>query len=207
MPNRYTPANSEEFQAGSTEVLKNKLGLTLQIDMDQAEAIALKTAGDLYFRSFDAEHRFTAKDICWMHEQWLGKLYDWAGKYRSIDISKRGFMFAHAALIPDLMNDFERKILAKQAMNTCVTYTQAAKAIAVAHAELILIHPFREGNGRLARSLANLMAAQANLPPLNYQHMDQNKDAYIASIHSALSQDYELLTKMFIKIIEESEHR
>jgi len=36
-----------------------------------------------------------------------------------------------------------------------------ATALAEVHAELILIHPFREGNGRLARLLALLMALQA----------------------------------------------
>jgi hypothetical protein len=33
----------------------------------------------------------------------------------------------------------------------------------VVHAELLLIHPFREGNGRLARWLADLMALQPEL--------------------------------------------
>ena len=37
--------------------------------------------------------------------------------------------------------------------------------IAQVHADLLLIHPFREGNGRLARWLADLMAAQAGMSP------------------------------------------
>ncbi len=32
------------------------------------------------------------------------------------------------------------------------------------HEELVLIHPFREGNGRVARLLSTLMAFQAGLP-------------------------------------------
>ena len=34
-------------------------------------------------------------------------------------------------------------------------------SIAMVHTELLLIHPFRDGNGRLARWLADIMAAQA----------------------------------------------
>jgi fido (protein-threonine AMPylation protein) len=34
---------------------------------------------------------------------------------------------------------------------------QQAAALAIVHAELILSHPFREGNGRCARLLAMLM--------------------------------------------------
>ncbi|TAK86063.1 MAG: hypothetical protein EPO20_09750 [Betaproteobacteria bacterium] len=31
-------------------------------------------------------------------------------------------------------------------------------ALAETHVELVLIHPFREGNGRIARALSTLMA-------------------------------------------------
>ena len=39
---------------------------------------------------------------------------------------------------------------------------------AAVHAEPILIHPFREGNGRCARLLATLMGLQAGLPALDF---------------------------------------
>lgn len=39
---------------------------------------------------------------------------------------------------------------------------QIIEAIAVTHVELILIHPFREGNGRLSRLLADVMAVQGD---------------------------------------------
>jgi len=42
------------------------------------------------------------------------------------------------------------------------------RALAVTHAEFILIHPFREGNVRLGRLLNTLMALQAGQPALDY---------------------------------------
>ena len=42
------------------------------------------------------------------------------------------------------------------------------RAIAETQVELIPIHPFREGNGRLARLLADVMAVQAGQDPLDY---------------------------------------
>lgn len=45
---------------------------------------------------------------------------------------------------------------------------QLLNALSSAHVELILIHPFREGNGRIARLLSDVMAVQAEIGPLDY---------------------------------------
>lgn len=68
---------------------------------------------------------------------------------------------------------------------------QLIEAIAVTHVELILIHPFREGNGRLSRLLADVMAVQGGYKPLDYQSWEQNKAKYISAIHSGMSMDYD----------------
>ena len=70
-----------------------------------------------------------------------------------------------------------------------------ATAIAEVHVELILIHPFREGNGRIARLVADVMAAQAGLGPLDYTVWEKNKEAYFAAIQAGLDRDYEPMGK------------
>jgi cell filamentation protein len=65
-----------------------------------------------------------------------------------------------------------------------------AEAIAICHVELILIHPVREGNGRLARLLADVMAVQAGRGPLDYSAWDADKAAYFAAIQCGLDRDY-----------------
>jgi cell filamentation protein len=69
------------------------------------------------------------------------------------------------------------------------------EAIAVTHVELILIHPFREGNGRLSRLLADVMAVQACLEPLDYSYWESNKDDYIAAIHQGMAMNYESMKR------------
>ncbi|MBL0719802.1 Fic family protein [Piscinibacter sp. Jin2] len=56
--------------------------------------------------------------------------------------------------------------------------------------ELILIHPFREGNGRLARLLADVMAVQSGHEPLDYSTWEQHKTAYIGAIHAGMAGNY-----------------
>jgi len=41
---------------------------------------------------------------------------------------------------------------------------EVCKVIAQIHAEFLLIHPFREGNGRMARWIADILALQAGYP-------------------------------------------
>lgn len=167
--------------------------------MDETESMALQIVQEWALGRFPADHRFTAQDICETHRQWLGAIYSWAGQYRDLNIAKGGFPFAAANRIPRLMDEFERNTLRR---HTPCAPEGAAYALAVVHAELILIHPFREGNGRLARLLALLMGYQAGLPTLDFVPMaGRGKRRYISAIHAALQRDYAPLAAVFERVI------
>ena len=74
--------------------------------------------------------------------------------------------------------------------------------MAEVHAELILVHPFREGNGRVARLLALLMGLQAGLPPLDFSPLEgRGKEPYFAGIRAAIGRDYAPLADSFLRVI------
>ena len=63
-----------------------------------------------------------------------------------------------------------------------------------------MVHPIREGNGRLARLLSLLMALQAGLPPLDFSPMlGRGQRIYIGAIHAAMGRDYQPLAAVFGK--------
>ena len=74
---------------------------------------------------------------------------------------------------------------------TDFSVAELIEAIAIVHVEFVLIHPFRDGNGRIACLLADVMAVQAGRQPLDYTPWDQNKSAYFAAIAQGLSMNYE----------------
>ena len=77
--------------------------------------------------------------------------------------------------------------------------------LAVTHVELVLIHPFRDGNGRLARALSSLMALQARLPLLDFNLIaGESKQAYFAAIQAGLDHHYVPMERLFEAIIEQS---
>ena len=204
---RYDTAGLEEneYEPGSNNsVLKNLGGITTVVGMEQAETLALLKATEEMFDSFDQNHCFSADDICSMHRAWLGDIYPWAGSYRQVMMSKGGFPFAAPAYVPKLMDNFGKDILA------CHTPCHGdddtvALSLAIVHVELVLIHPFREGNGRLSRLLAILMGLQAGLPMLVFDEMEgARREAYFAAVREGLGEDYKPMADIFKRIIEQS---
>ena len=205
---RYDTSSLPEaqFEQGSRgRVLKNLLGIKRKREMDEVESVALKTAIDKLLNMYDENHRFTAADIKTMHKVWLGEIYEWAGEYRQVNLSKEDFPFAAAKQIPKLMNEIEKGPLSKHTPCNFKSLERVIQALAEVHIELILIHPFREGNGRVARILSTLMAFQAGLPMLNFRDItDKKRKEYFDAINSGLSRNYEPMERLFKKIIERS---
>jgi cell filamentation protein len=193
-----------EFEPGSrNRVLRNLLGIVRARDMEDAESEQLERIQREAAGRYDRTHRFRASDICELHRLWLRPIYSWAGEYRTVDLGKGGFVFAHAARIPSLMTEFESDTLYRRTPCNPSDPAEIAAAFAEVHAELILIHPFRDGNGRLARMLAVLMALQAGLPELDFGPLvRQGKRRYVAAIHAAMGRDYEPLAVLFRRVID-----
>ena len=172
--------------------------------MDATEARALEQAMDVLVRTYDETHRFTATDLCDCHRGWLGNIYEWAGHYRQVNVSRDGFPFAAAMQVPILMDQFERDVLRR-----CTPCRFSARAVihalAETHVELVLIHPFRDGNGRIARVLSTMMALQAGLPLLDFSVIaGMSKKAYIAAIQAGLDKHYAPMESLLEDIIEQS---
>ena len=206
--NRYDTSNLTEaqFELGSRgRVLKNLLGIRSKREMDALEATKLADVTDWAIRHVTVDQRFTAADVCDWHKQWLGEMYGWAGEYRQVNISKGGFVFAMAAQVPRLMQEFERKELARFTPCTFDNLEDVLKALAITHCELVLIHPFREGNGRLSRLLSQLMALQAGLPLLNFSVIKgKQREAYFAAVRAGMGRDYTPMIDVFRKVVKAS---
>ena len=209
MPSRYSTENLTEaqFQSGSNRrVLKNLLGINRKREMDALEAVKLSEATDWAIRNYSVDYRFTAQDIDGFHQQWLGTIYPWAGQHRQVNISKGGFTFAMAAQVSRLMAEFERDVLAQYTPCNFNNRDDVIEALAITHCELVLIHPYREGNGRTSRLLATLMALQAGLPLLDFSGITgKSKQAYFIAVQAGLGRDYEPMKNIFKKVVARSE--
>lgn len=142
-----------------TTVLKNVRGLRDQAALDRLEAVsfALRSEeplppGNLSVRHFLAVHRHLFQDV-----------YRWAGKPRTIRISKDGNPFCYPE---NIRSELERLFLWLHSEHCLSGLDATTFAVRLAHflAELNAIHPFREGNGRAQNAFAMIIAAQADHP-------------------------------------------
>ncbi|MEK6791085.1 MAG: Fic family protein, partial [Deltaproteobacteria bacterium] len=130
----------------------------------------------------------------------------WAGRYRRVKLSKDGFPFASSNQISRLMDEFERDILKKYTPCRFSAIKDIARAIAVVHTEIVLIHPFREGNGRVARILSALMALQAGLPSLDFSGIKgKQRQEYFAAVRAGMDKNYGLMEKIFNAVISRTQ--
>ncbi|MBI3320149.1 MAG: Fic family protein, partial [Candidatus Omnitrophica bacterium] len=116
---------------------------------------------------------------------------------------KGSFPFAPAREIPRLMEELERGPLNELTPCRFGSTQDTARALAVVHAELVLMHPFREGNGRLARLLGVLMALQAGLPTLDFGGVTgRRKREYFSAVQAALGREYRPMENVFSAVLK-----
>lgn len=123
---------------------------------DQLEAINHAKAVD-FIRALsqkkESHQDITEQDIRVIQKILLTGIHDdWAGAYRTIEIFVRGSStdFPLPGEVPTLMKRFSVFLQEQQGEHPVVL-------AAVAHFKLVNIHPFRDGNGRTARLLMNLI--------------------------------------------------
>lgn len=203
---RYkTSGNIEDKYEPGGQVLKNKLGIRSKKVMDAREFEALrKTQLHLLDLVTDGT-RLTKEMILAAHKYFFGNLYEWAGKYRTVNISKPGFVWPPASLVPQNMDLFEKEVLWKYTPCRPGPLEKVAEVIAIVHSELLLVHPFREGNGRMARLIADIMALQAGYPPLDFNFRSKKAQLqYIEAVKKGYLQDYRGLAQLIAKELQKT---
>lgn len=192
----------QRYQPGSGDsVLANKLGI---IDVDEMEALESGLLLMLYEELFIEDQPLSGlafEHIRVWHRKWLGNVYDWAGKLRNANLTKDGFQFAAANRIPLLIAGFEKQYLSRSGELKNLTRPELVSYLAECHVEFILIHPFREGNGRLSRLLFDMLSVLAGKGVLDYSLWDEHKLFYFKAIQAGVSGNYRPMVQLVSDIL------
>ena len=190
----YTYENDDEYCYPNTNILKNKLNITNDKDLYEAERelVAYQTTNLVQKPikgNFDFEH---LKSI---HECLFGKIYTWAGIPRKCNIAKTN-LFCLAQYIDNYSKEVFDKVV-KNDYFIKQDYNEKIESLAILFADINALHPFREGNGRSQREFIKGLAL-INGVNLDFTKV-MEKEMIIASSESTNGNIKKLLA-MFKKI-------
>ncbi|QXF34804.1 cell filamentation protein Fic [Photorhabdus luminescens] len=142
-------AGQDPYTYPGIDTLINKLGIRDSVVLEQAERELTELAIlNISFKEPPYDLLFWRR----LHKQIFSDLYDWAGQLRIIDISKGDTRFCHAKCI-EMEGNRIFDMLENENYLVGLNYQELIKKLAEYYAELNVIHPFREGNGRTQRLL------------------------------------------------------
>ena len=136
-----------------------------------------------------------------IHRQLFDTLYDWAGEYRTIDISKKGTAFAGKNDIPELLTNCLKRLKSMDYFRG-LSFDDFIEELVDIYCTTNYIHPFREGNGRTQRVFISQLV-RYNGYEISFSKIDTDY-LMVATIHAAHGVvDYlREIFKEHIKIIE-----
>lgn len=171
----------------------NKLGLFNLEDIHYMEAIGIAEAKTYMFElGKDVKiDMFLLKDL---HRKAFGRIYHWAGKIRTTitNIGVKPFEIQQRLKIFLDNLDYRLQFINPENIDEVV------ELLAEVHHMIVYIHPFVNGNGRIARLFTNLISLKLSFPPFEIYVRDVNKSrrSYIDAIRKSDKGDYTDLRKL-----------
>ncbi len=161
-------------------VLKNKLGITNQVERNrEEERISKRNAKRLYDSGKLATIKVgTFAGLKQIHKALFGDIYEFAGKLREVNIAKGSFRFA-----PVMYLAASLKAIDKMPQDTF-------EEIIEKYIEMNVAHPFREGNGRATRIWLDLMLKHQLKKVIDWNKVD--KADYLSAMERSVVKDVEI---------------
>ncbi len=175
-----------------TTVLKNKFGIKKQDELDKVEqvitaSLLAKAFVDISFKNVDF------KFYKMLHQYVFSDIYDWAGKNRNVNMSKKGTLFCDYKKIDKLGDDIFSNLRKNNYLKSFSDDIFLDEFTGL-YCSLNYLHPFREGNGRIQRLFLSMMLNYIG-KSINFTKID--KDSFLIATIKSASGDIFLLRDIF----------
>ena len=160
--------------------LENKLGIKSSAELArEEERISKKKAVEL-FENGMLEQLEAGKfqTLCEIHKYLFDDIYDFAGKIRTVNLSKGNFRFAPLMYLEAAIENVD-----KMPQNTF-------DEIVEKYVEMNIVHPFREGNGRSMRIWLDMMLKKQIGQVVDWSKIE--KEDYLMAMERSPIKDIEI---------------
>ena len=136
---------------------------------------------------------FTFEWFLKLHSEMFGDVWAWAGKLRQVELSIGVRAYLVSTELKNLVDDLEF-----WDKNKTFSVVEIASRL---HHRAVQIHPFKNGNGRWSRMLANIYLKQNGLNPTKWNENllskeNPHRDDYIQALKKADNGDYSKLIEL-----------
>ena len=191
---KYDTSYNDPYCYSGTSVLKNKLNIRNFDELEKAEREI--TAYSLKYIQYQ-KPPYNLVYLQTLHKQLFNELYQWAGTLRTVDISKEDTYFCPFSNLESYSNELFKNLKEDEWLKG-LDKVNFCKKLAEHYCEFNILHPFREGNGRVQRLFFEHLALY-NEYILNWNSI--TKDDWIQANIAGVT-DYEPMEKIFKRIIK-----
>ncbi len=183
-----------------TDVLRNKAEITNAQDLDTYEG-ELSTLRSIEILENPIVGQFDLAHLQRIHLALFQDVYDWAGKIRTVDISRGNSRFANVRFIESAANEIFNKLARENWLNG-LDADALSKRLAHYLSEINALHPFREGNGRVQRIFISQLSLSAGYQ-LDYSDLEQEQ--IYQAMELAFNGDESILANLILEHLESSD--
>ncbi len=196
--------NSRDIQTIVTDkgVCINYLKSTHQVKVQKEEDLKLLELYSYLVDNFDISKAISFDTVKLWHKEVFKTIYPFAGRLRSVTMSKGEGEEAWEWRL-EFLNSIPTldRVLRDISSNNYDDIDKITLYLAKLLSEFLFIHPFREGNGRVARLVSDIILAKNGFPMIGLNLKEG--DNYIQRVHQGYQCDYEPLKELLkSKIIE-----
>ena len=179
----------------NSPVLKNKLNITeaQALAIAEREITAARIAGII---DNPVRGKLDFKHLLSIHHAIFRDVYTWAGKPRTVDISK-GNQFCLSRHIDTYAGDVFAK-LKGEAFLLGKTMDEMPERLTYYLSEINVLHPFREGNGRAQRIFIEYLAQCAGFD-VDFSQVDGREMIEASAL--SFAKEYKMMIEMFRRIL------
>lgn len=179
----YPPSNHIYYE--NSDVPINKLDIHDSLLIHEIERELLFQSYEYFHNSLDDNTCFDAKYLKLIHQNLFHTLYQWAGEYRTTNISKGSSMFCPYINLESYSNDIFKQLAQENYLRNyeeLITKETFAERLAYYMCELIVLHPFNEGNGRSLRLFFDMIVTYNGYEYIDYASTLDDETFITASI-------------------------
>ena len=193
---KYFPP-SDHIYYKDTDIPVNKFDIH---DLELLETIELEQLENAYAYFHKSMHEETKFDLDYfkeVHKQTFSFLFPWAGVFREVNISKGSSLFCPAINLYSYANDIFKELEQENYLRDCSENSKEhfAKRLAYYACELIVLHPFNEGNGRATRVFLDMIATYNGYDYIDYESSVKG-EVYINASIDCMSADCDAMEKI-----------